>query len=75
MATQALLRLTEAFPNGVPWLNAVKHLRITDMEFVQMRDETEKLESTMDFYTCKRCPEFEAHVSTIHTPLLQSAKL
>ena len=64
MATQALLRLTEAFPQGVAALSPVKHLRITDMEFVEMRDEREKLESMMDFYTCKRCPEFEAHVST-----------
>lgn len=63
MATQAVLRLTEAFPDGVPSLDPVKQLHITDMEFVQMRDEREKLESTMNSYTCTRCPDFEAHVS------------
>ena len=70
MATQALLRLTEAFPQGVPALSPVKHLRITDMEFVEMRDEREKLESTMEFYTCKRCPDFEAHVSALREDAL-----
>ena len=63
VATQALLRLTEAFPSGVPALCPVRQLRVTDMEFVQMRDERERLESTMDCYTCVRCPEFESHVS------------
>ena len=64
MATQGLLRLTEAFPDGVPALRPVRELRITDMEFVQIRDEREKLESTMDCYTCCHCPQFEAHVSS-----------
>ena len=63
MATQTLLRLTEAFPTGIAPLEPVKHLRITDMEFVQTRDEREKLESTMDYFSCKRCPQFEEHVS------------
>ena len=62
--TQALLRLTEAFPSGVPALCPVRQLRVSDMEFVQMRDERESLESTMDCYTCTRCPEFQSHVST-----------
>lgn len=65
MAAQALLRLTEAFPDGIPSLDPVKHLHITDMEFVQMRDEREKLESTMNSYTCTRCLDFEAHVSSL----------
>ena len=65
MATQALLRLTEAFPRGVPALCPVRQLRVTDMGFVQMRDERERLESTMECYTCIRCPEFDSHVSTL----------
>ena len=63
MATQALLRLTEAFPDGVPALCPVRHLRITDLEFVQTRDERESLEATMDCYNCSRCPQFREHVS------------
>ena len=63
MAAQSLLRLTEAFPSGVPALSPVKHLRITDMEFVEMSDERGKLEATMDCYNCTHCPEFKAHVS------------
>ena len=64
-ATQSLLRLTEAFPAGLPALCPVRQLRVTDMGFVQLRDERERLESTMDCYTCVRCPDFEAHVSQV----------
>ena len=59
MATQALLRLTEEFPSIV---DPVRDLKITDMEFVQMKEEKEQFEAALEYYSCKRCPEFEQHV-------------
>ena len=62
IATQTLLRLTEAFPGGVPYLDPVRDLKLSNMEFVEMREEREQFEATLQHYSCKRCPEFEKHV-------------
>ncbi len=72
-ATQDLLRLVESFPSGVPPLDPVRDLRVTMMEFVQMRDERRQFESTLEHYSCTRCPEFLEHVSYRIAPNFRGA--
>ena len=59
-ATQELLRLVEAHPNGnIPSFNP----GVTSMEYVEMRDECQQFEPTLQHYACTHCPQLTEHVS------------
>ena len=59
-ATQELLRLVEAHPSGdIPSFNP----GVTSMEYVEMRDECQQFEPTLQHYACTRCPQLTEHVS------------
>ena len=64
-ATQALLMLVESHPEGLIPMNPVRNLRVTSMDFVEMREEREQFEGTLQHYSCTHCPEFTDHVSKV----------
>ena len=67
---QSLLRLTEAYPN-LRFLDAVRDLKLTHLEFVQMSNDKIRIESTLDGFICLRCPQFQEHVCLSSFPSLK----
>lgn len=47
-------------------MDPVRDLKITDMEFVQMKEEKEQFVAALEYHSCKRCPEFEQHVRHLY---------
>ena len=64
-AAQGLLRLVELHPLTPPILHPIHDLRVSSMEFVEMKEERDQFEALLEHYTCIRCPEFNEHVSLI----------
>lgn len=62
LATQELLRLTEASPEGLETIDAVKDLHIRDLELVEQFKEMENLELTISSFECLNCSQFDNHV-------------
>lgn len=63
LATQELLRLTEASPEGLETIDAVKDLHIRDLELVEQFKEMENLELTISSFECLNCSQFDNHFS------------
>ncbi|XP_071485976.1 superkiller complex protein 2-like [Diadema antillarum] len=61
LATQELLRLTEANPDGIPTLDPVRDLSIRDLELVDKFTERNHVEKTLDTFNCIRCFNFQQH--------------
>lgn len=62
IATQELLRLTEANQEGLPGLDPVKDLHIRDVELVEQFRSLKMLEESLAKYQCLNCPRFSEHV-------------
>ena len=60
----ALLKMIDSGPSRLSLLDPVNDLRINNMEFVELKEEMNKLEGTMQHYNCTHCPHFSEHVST-----------
>lgn len=60
-AAQELLRLVELHPLAPPILHPIHDLRVSSMEFVEMKEERDQFRATLEHYTCTRCPEFDEH--------------
>ena len=60
---QDLLRLVEDNPQGITCLDPMKDLKVNTMEYMELKDEKYRLEKTMCYYDCVRCPDFDDHVS------------
>ena len=65
--THALLKMVDSGPSRLSFLDPVNDLRISNLEFVEMKQELDKLEGTMQHYGCTICPQFTEHVSMICT--------
>lgn len=61
-ATQGLLRMIEAYPSLI-FLDMLRDLKVTNMEYVQMTEDKIRIESTLEGYSCLHCPQFQRHVS------------
>ena len=63
-AVQELLLLVDAHTQGgLHILDPVRELKVTDMEYVEMRDERNQLVHLLSELSCRHCPLFEDHVS------------
>ena len=65
IATQELLRLTEANPQGLPGLDPLKDLHLRDIELVEKFRALELMKEKFSTYNCTKCPRFTEHVSII----------
>ena len=63
MAAQALLALAGKYPGGLKPLDPVKDLKMGNLDFVEMKQEKERFEGTLEHYSCIRCYQFKEHVS------------
>ena len=63
LATQELLRLTEANPDGLPTLDPVKDLKLRNLDMVDKFEERSLVENTVDKFNCIHCFNFKQHVS------------
>ncbi|KAL5012765.1 hypothetical protein ScPMuIL_011316 [Solemya velum] len=61
VATQELLRVTEANPKGLPQLDPVKDLHIRDIELVEKFRSLKLLRERFGKYQCIHCPKFIDH--------------
>eukprot|EP00731_Ephydatia_muelleri_P024167 Em0016g438a len=59
--THALLKMVDSGPSRLSFLDPVNDLRISNLEFVEMKQELDKLEGTMQHYGCTICPQFTEH--------------
>ncbi|PIK56497.1 putative helicase SKI2W, partial [Apostichopus japonicus] len=64
LATQELLRLTEANPEGLETVDAVKDFHIDDMELVEQYKEMQNLDVTIGQFDCLGCSQFDDHFAT-----------
>ena len=58
---QGLLRLIEGYPN-IRFLDTIRDLKLTSMEYVEMAEDACQIESTLDGFSCIGCPHFLEHV-------------
>ena len=65
MATQELLRLTEANPDGIPGLDPIKDLHFRDIELVEKFRSLKLTGETFENYNCINCPRFAEHVRVL----------
>ena len=65
IATQELLRLTEANPDGLERIDPVKDLHFKDIDLVEKFQRLSSLESLIGQFDCLNCANFEDHVSWI----------
>lgn len=63
LATQELLRLVEANPNGLPAVDPVKDLHIQDLDLVENFRRMKFLEESLPLYKCIHDPSFGENVS------------
>ncbi|XP_038045840.1 helicase SKI2W-like [Patiria miniata] len=61
LATQELLRITEANPEGLTSLDPVKDLHLRELDQVEKFQERDTLESLLDQFGCLNCPNFLEH--------------
>ena len=61
-ASQELLRLTEANPDGLPGLDPVRDLHLRDIELVEKFRALDLLRGKFDTFNCVNCPRFTEHV-------------
>ena len=64
VATQELLRITEANPGGLEALDPIKDLHLRDLDLVEKFRERDALEGLLDQYSCLNCPNLLEHVSS-----------
>ncbi|PIK60838.1 putative helicase SKI2W [Apostichopus japonicus] len=64
LATQELLRLTEANPEGLETVDAVKDFHIRDMELVRQYKDMQNLDVTIGQFDCLGCSQFDDHFAT-----------
>ena len=57
-AVEVLRQLTESA--GLELLE----FNIKSLEFAEAREEMERIEKTLGYYDCLKCPQFNEHVST-----------
>lgn len=62
LATQELLRLTEANPDGLETVDAIKDFKIQNLELVEKYKEMQNVEVTIGNYDCLSCSQFDNHV-------------
>ncbi|XP_041370282.1 LOW QUALITY PROTEIN: helicase SKI2W-like [Gigantopelta aegis] len=65
IATQELMRLTEANPSGLPGLDPVKDLRVRDISLVEQFRALQLMEEVFSKYQCIHCPNFDDHFCEI----------
>ena len=65
IATQELLRLTEANPGGLPGLDPLKDLHLRDIELVEKFRALELMKEKFSTFNCINCPRFSEHVSDV----------
>ena len=63
IATQELLRLTEANPTGLQGLDPLKDLHLRDIELVEKFRALELMKEKFSTFNCTNCPRFAEHVS------------
>ena len=61
-AGQELLRLIEANPDGLTYLDPIKDFNMKHLEVVEKVKRVNQLESSINSYQCIECPQFEKHV-------------
>ena len=64
IATQELLRLTEANPEGLPAIDPVKDLHLKDIDLVEKFQRLSGLNSIVEQFGCLNCTNFMDHVSS-----------
>ncbi|XP_077986520.1 superkiller complex protein 2-like [Glandiceps talaboti] len=67
IATQELLRLTEANPDGLETLDPVSDLHIRDIDLVEQFHKKASLESSVENFNCVNCPQFLEHFQQMHS--------
>jgi len=62
MATQELVRITEANIDGLPGLDPVKDLHLRDIDLVEKFRSLELMKQKFSTFNCVNCPRFTEHV-------------
>lgn len=65
IATQELLRLTEANPRGLSGLDPLKDLHLRDVELVEKFRALELMKEKFSTFNCVNCPRFNEHFQKI----------
>ena len=66
MATQDLLRLVEANPNGLPVLDPVRDLHVQDIDYVESHRRLKFLRDSFAKYRCIHDSNFKENVRINH---------
>ncbi|XP_070532118.1 superkiller complex protein 2-like [Ptychodera flava] len=66
VATQELLRITHANPDGLETLDPIADLHIRDIDLVERFKQKQFLEKTIENFTCVNCPHFQKHFQEMH---------
>ncbi|KAL4219308.1 hypothetical protein ACF0H5_021887 [Mactra antiquata] len=67
MATQELLRVTEANIDGLPGLDPIKDLHLRDIELVEKCRALDLMKEKFSTYNCINCPQFTEHFGQMST--------